>query len=161
MNAIVTVRMFGKTVQCKAHIYGKPQNIYEGDHLYWIEREEDSYGLNQFLKDHKDVAVVRREDFISGKVIAGNMGSVSRKPERPLKPEDIIEDNEVVVYLKDGCTVRSSDDEHISGGYVRLCDSGGKELYNWHYTEWEAEPKLVMGAIINAMAGLRLEKHNG
>ena len=68
-------------------------------------------------------------------------------------------DGEVVVELKDGYTLRSgSDDEAFtSGEWVRLCRPDGSEAIYWHYDEWKEDPILVMGAIINSAAGLRLE----
>lgn len=71
-----------------------------------------------------------------------------------------IEDNEVVVELADGHTLRSgcSTLDFTSGEWVRLCDPEGNELLYWHNDEWETDPILVMGAIINAAAGLRMEQ---
>lgn len=74
------------------------------------------------------------------------------------------EEGEVVVRLADGCTLRSgvydkSDLNALtSGEYVRLCDPDGTEYLYWDQAEWEADPALVMGAIINAAAGLRIER---
>lgn len=59
---------------------------------------------------------------------------------------------EVVIELKDGRTVRSSSAEYIAGDYVRICDKFGKELSYWDNKEWEEEPIVVMGAIINCIA---------
>lgn len=61
---------------------------------------------------------------------------------------------EIVVELKDGYTLRSSSETFLAGGYVRLCDPAGKELYYWSYDEWQNDPELVMGAIIMASSGL-------
>lgn len=75
------------------------------------------------------------------------------------------EEGEVVVTLADGCTLRSGvydkDDPaaFTSGEYVRLCNPDGTEYAYWDQTEWAEDPALVMGAIINAAAGLRLERH--
>lgn len=68
-------------------------------------------------------------------------------------------DGEVVVKLADGHTLRSgsTNDAFISGEWVRLCDPKGKELLYWHNDEWKEDPILVVGAIINAAAGLRVE----
>ncbi len=72
--------------------------------------------------------------------------------------QDLINtEGEVVVTLADGWTLRSGDDHFISGGYVRLCRPDGSEYMQWDSTEWEADPVLVMGAIINSAAGLRIE----
>ncbi len=70
-------------------------------------------------------------------------------------------DGEVVVTLADGWTLRSGDDHFTSGGYVRLCRPDGSEYMQWDSAEWEADPALVMGAIINSAAGLRIETHGG
>lgn len=67
-------------------------------------------------------------------------------------------ENEVVVNLADGCTLRSADPsgDFSCGDYVRLCDRKGREVVYWDHNEWEADPVLVMGAIINSAAGERL-----
>lgn len=73
-------------------------------------------------------------------------------------------DGEVVVLLADGCTLRSgvydqSDPAALtSGEYVRLCEPDGTEYLYWDQEEWHTDPALVMGAIINSAAGLRLER---
>jgi hypothetical protein len=73
------------------------------------------------------------------------------------------QDGEVVVLLANGCTLRSgvydpqSDASFISGEYVRLCDPLGIEILFWDQEEWATDPALVMGAIINSAAGLRIE----
>lgn len=70
------------------------------------------------------------------------------------------QNGEVVVALADGWTIRSgvydkNDPEAFtSGDYVRLCDPSGEEYLYRDSSEWEDEPVLVMGAIINAAAGL-------
>jgi hypothetical protein len=70
-------------------------------------------------------------------------------------------DNEVIVKLADGWTIRSGvykpDDPEatISGEYVRLCDPEGAEYLYYDQAEWEEDPATVMGAFINAAAGLR------
>jgi len=74
-------------------------------------------------------------------------------------PENFInEDGEVVVELADGCSLRSGvydGGTFVSGEYVRLCDPKGEEILYWDQQEWKDDPALVMGAIINAAAGLR------
>ena len=65
-------------------------------------------------------------------------------------------DGEVVVTLADGWTLRSADQIFTSGGYVRLCRPDGTEYAYWDHTEWRDDPTLVMGAIINSAAGLRI-----
>ena len=73
-------------------------------------------------------------------------------------------DGEVVVQLADGHSLRSgvydpsAPDALTSGEYVRLCDPQGEELLYWDQSEWEADPALVMGAIINSAAGLRVSQ---
>lgn len=61
---------------------------------------------------------------------------------------------EVIVRLADGWSLQSGSDTHRSGDYVRLCSPDGREHAYWHYEEWQEQPVLVMGAIINAAAGL-------
>lgn len=63
--------------------------------------------------------------------------------------------DEVIVELKDGWSLRSSSKTYEAGDYVRLCRPDGSEYAYWHYDEWQADPRLVMGAIINAAAGKR------
>ncbi len=71
---------------------------------------------------------------------------------------------EVVVKLADGWTVRSgvynkdAEDALTSGEYVRLCKPNGDEYAYWDQSEWRDDPALVMGAIINSAAGLRIEE---
>lgn len=65
---------------------------------------------------------------------------------------------EVVVELADGWTLRSSSEEFTAGDYVRLCKPDGTEYCYWHYDEWQDDPRLVMGAIVNAAAGRRWAK---
>lgn len=73
-----------------------------------------------------------------------------------LDPMDFInEDGEIVVQLADGWSLRSSDPELMSGDYVRLCRPDGSEYLYWHHDEWQADPVLVMGALLNAAAGYR------
>jgi hypothetical protein len=72
--------------------------------------------------------------------------------------EDLMIDNEVVVKLDSGLSLRSGntqDGSYASGEYVRLCDERGEEIIYWAYDEWENDPILVMGAIINAAARFR------
>lgn len=71
---------------------------------------------------------------------------------------------EVVVRLADGWSLRSgvydqaAEGASLSGEYVRLCDEGGAEYAYWDKDEWAADPSLVMGAIMNSAAGLRVER---
>lgn len=71
--------------------------------------------------------------------------------------EDLRDANgEVVLQLANGCTLRSGGIEYISGEYIRLCEPDGTEYAYWDQAEWRDDPALVMGAIINTAAGLRL-----
>jgi len=65
---------------------------------------------------------------------------------------------EVIVKLADGCTVKSGSEHRTAGDYIRICDENNKEIAYWHFDEWRDEPTLVMGAIINFMAGKRIPK---
>lgn len=72
------------------------------------------------------------------------------------------DDNEVVVQLSNGCSIRSGvyepgPDSLTCGEYVRVCDPNGEEAVYWDSAEWEEDPVLVMGAIINSAYGLRVE----
>jgi hypothetical protein len=70
-------------------------------------------------------------------------------------------DGEVRVELSDGWSLRSgvydpdNPDALTSGEYVRLCRADGSEYAYWDQDEWASDPALVMGAIVNAAAGLR------
>ena len=66
-------------------------------------------------------------------------------------------DNEVVVKLADGCTIRSDSKEYQAGDYVSVCDPEGKEVGYWHWEEWQDDPIHVMGAILQCAAGVRKE----
>lgn len=71
---------------------------------------------------------------------------------------------ETVVKLADGWTLRSGvydkDAKNVltSGEYVRLCKPDGEEHLFWDQGEWRDDPAIVMGAIMNAAAGFRLEE---
>ena len=67
-------------------------------------------------------------------------------------------DGEVVVKLVDGWTIRSGSETLTSGDYVRLCDENGEEYLYYDQAEWEEDPAVVMGAFINAAAGLRVRE---
>ena len=73
---------------------------------------------------------------------------------------DFMDSDEVVVRLADGWELRSgiynaNDGGFVSGEYVRLVTPEGDEHLYWDQEEWQADPALVMGAIINAAAGYR------
>lgn len=65
--------------------------------------------------------------------------------------------DEVIVELADGWTIRSgsSNPNYTCGQYVRICRPDGNEYLYEDWAEWQEEPILVMGAIINAAAGYR------
>jgi hypothetical protein len=67
-----------------------------------------------------------------------------------VKVPTLNEDGEVVLVLANGWTFRSGGDDFTSGEYVRLCDPSGTESAYWDQAEWETDPALVMGAIINS-----------
>lgn len=58
--------------------------------------------------------------------------------------------DERVVQLANGRTLRSGSKTHEAGDYVRLCDKTGKELAYWDHKEWQEDPIVVMGAILNS-----------
>ena len=72
-------------------------------------------------------------------------------------------DDEIIVKLADGCTLRSGVDDPdaegalTAGDYVRLCGPDGEEIHFWSKDEWQTDPSLVMGAIMIAAAGNRLQ----
>ena len=65
--------------------------------------------------------------------------------------------DETIVELADGNTLRSGSKTFMAGDYVRLCDSEGEEIAYWHYDEWQNDPQLVMGAIIRSAAGVSIK----
>jgi len=71
--------------------------------------------------------------------------------------------DELIITLKDGCTLRVGHDEdtNIYGQYVRVCDPDGEEVQYWHCNEWQEDPILVMGALMNCAAGSRLPPIGG
>lgn len=73
-----------------------------------------------------------------------------------VQQEQYKEEGEVVVKLADGRTLRSGVicSDLTTGEYVRLCDQNGNEQGFWAHEEWEADGIQVMGAIMNAAAGL-------
>lgn len=77
-----------------------------------------------------------------------------------VKYEDFDQNNEIVVSLADGWTLRSGlspagKGEFTTGEYVRICKPDGTEFAYWDNAEWEEDPVNVMGAIVNVMAGYR------
>ena len=56
--------------------------------------------------------------------------------------------NEIIVHLANGNTIRSEGDDHLAGAYVRICDPNGTELFYWDKLEWAESPEEVMGAIL-------------
>lgn len=80
------------------------------------------------------------------------------------EPRDVsrvlhLQEGEAVALLADGWTLRSgnvgSESDCVSGEYVRLVRPDGTEYRYWHCDEWQEDPILVMGAIINAASGFR------
>jgi len=67
--------------------------------------------------------------------------------------------DELIITLKDGCTLRVGHDEDSGryGQYVRVCEPDGKEVQYWHHNEWQEDPILVMGALMCTAAGSRLQ----
>lgn len=63
--------------------------------------------------------------------------------------------SEVTIKLLNGNIIKSgcSTPDFISGEYVQLCNSEGKEIAYWDHSEWQEDPILVMGAILNSAAG--------
>ncbi len=59
---------------------------------------------------------------------------------------------EVIVKLANGWSIRSSSDSHLAGDYVRICDERGHEFLYWDNQEWQEEPIIVIGAILNCAA---------
>jgi hypothetical protein len=68
---------------------------------------------------------------------------------------DGVGDDEVVVRLANGWTLRSGDwgSGRVSGDYVRLVDENGVEYLYYDCEEWAEAPQEVIGAIMNAAAG--------
>ncbi|MDT0618466.1 hypothetical protein RM531_08250 [Salinisphaera sp. P385] len=82
-------------------------------------------------------------------------------PANAVNSADFSDRDEVSVALADGWSLRSGvykpddSDALTSGEYVRLCRPDGSEYQYWDQSEWQEDPGLVMGAIMNAAAGLR------
>jgi hypothetical protein len=60
---------------------------------------------------------------------------------------------ELKIPLPNGGTLRCGRGDKCQwGGYVRICDKRGKELFYWDVEEWETkgEGESVMGAIFSA-----------
>ena len=66
---------------------------------------------------------------------------------------------ELCLYTTNGNTVRCGEGEEYQwGGYVRVCDKNGNELFYRDSHEWEESPEEVMGAIFVAALGLPVVK---
>lgn len=65
-------------------------------------------------------------------------------------------EDELIVELANGFTLRSASVEYTAGDYVRLVDPNGDEVILWEAYEWAAEPVLIMGSIIAAAANAPL-----
>lgn len=59
-------------------------------------------------------------------------------------------ENEILVELANGYSLRSGSEEYHAGDYVRLCNEIGEEIAYWDHLEWQEEPVEVMGAILVA-----------
>jgi hypothetical protein len=81
--------------------------------------------------------------------------SAERDRERARDPQT------VTVVLADGWELRSgiydhdSPDARTCGEWVSLHTAEGREYAYWDQSEWQTDPALVMGAIVNAAAGYR------
>jgi hypothetical protein len=65
-------------------------------------------------------------------------------------------DEELIIPLPNGGSLRCGQgDEYEHGGYVRVCDSNGKEKAYWDKDEWQRYPELVMGGIFREALGQR------
>lgn len=76
-----------------------------------------------------------------------------------------VDSDEVVATLLDGTTIRSGVYDvdkalYLCGEYVQVVDVVGNEVAYWDYKEWEEDPILVMGAMVNALAGSRVSSVN-
>jgi hypothetical protein len=58
---------------------------------------------------------------------------------------------ELIVPLPNGGTLRCGEGtEYVWGGYLRICDPRGRELYYWDVAEWEESGESVIGAVFGA-----------
>jgi hypothetical protein len=62
----------------------------------------------------------------------------------------MIQEDELIVELANGFSLRSGSVEFYAGDYVRLCAPDGEELIYWDSSEWAITPVVVMGAILAA-----------
>jgi hypothetical protein len=133
---------------------------------------ETEFWFSGYVK-HTDVEMFSERQQISEMRDWFELKQSDQKPEElasRVKPEELASrvdagtpaEGEVIAKLADNWTLRSGvydeDDEGalISGEYVRLCMPNGDEYAYWDQSEWRDDPALVMGAIINASAGLRM-----
>jgi hypothetical protein len=71
-----------------------------------------------------------------------------------------ITDGETTLVLDNGVRIVShGDEEFMAGADVHVIASDGSELGYWSCEEWEADPRLVMGAIMRCAAEVRLRWH--
>lgn len=68
-------------------------------------------------------------------------------------------DEKKIIRFRDGSYACSgSDGTYECGDYVAIFSPMGDEIAYWDHREWQTDPVLVMGAIISAMAGTRIER---
>ncbi len=85
----------------------------------------------------------------------------SRPPAPVFERGGVDDPGSVVLKLADGWELRSGICDHglaavTCGEWVSLHEPGGREYAYWDQSEWQAEPVLVMGAIISSAAGYRV-----
>lgn len=58
---------------------------------------------------------------------------------------------EIVLPLRSGCTLRcGGGEEHVWGGFLRICDPEENEILYWDASEWEEAGEEVIGAAFAA-----------
>lgn len=60
----VLVKMFGDTLTVPCTIYGEKLDLYEKDSILWIERGEEWYALDHYIRKNKPFCILQREDFL-------------------------------------------------------------------------------------------------
>lgn len=130
---------------------------YIEEHGYTVQKEGDFWYVYSRPDEHSPWENGGIGHDREWKAIAAAMGHASQDARLAKVGALLNEDNEVVVQLADGCSLRSgtADGDFTSGEWVRLCDPHGDEILYWHNDEWADDPVLVMGAILNAAAGYR------
>ena len=160
VNAKALLGHSQETVQVASEISG----VFKPKYKQYASRKGQSFTLlgvvDPTTYDVHETGLMYRIKFADGEVIEAWPEEV----ETALQLGDADKHSEeVIVNLADGCTLRSGVyDPHAegaltSGEYVRLCDQSGEEVLYWDKDEWATDPALVMGAIINSAAGLRVK----